>query len=97
MSEIKLAHYDDGKHKYQSHEVSIFDDIDEYCIETGTFGVHDLAAIVGYGYTEEQARKDFTNKFNSAFDQLKEFHRKLNNSNEAIEEIKVDCTGSIVE
>ena len=49
MSEIKLAHYDDGKHKYQSHEISIFDDIDEYDIKTGTFGVHDLASIIGYG------------------------------------------------
>lgn len=97
MSEIKLAHYDDGKHKYQSHEISIFDDIDEYNIETGTFGVHDLAAIIGYGDSEEQARDDFRNKFNSAFEQLKEFHRKLNDSNESIEEVEVDCTGSIVE
>lgn len=49
MSEIRLAHYNDGKQKYQSHEISIFDKCDDYCDETGTFGIHDLAAIIGYG------------------------------------------------
>lgn len=97
MSEIRLAHYNDGKQKYQSHEISIFDKYDDYCDETGTFGIHDLAAIIGYGESEEQARDDFRNKFNSAFEQLKEFHRKLNDSNESIEEVEVDYTGSIVE
>lgn len=97
MSEIRLAHYNDGKQKCYSHEISIFDKCDDYCDETGTYGVHDLAAIIGYGESEEQARDDFRNKFNSAFEQLKEFHRKLNDSNESIEEVEVDCTGSIVE
>ena len=64
MQEIKLAHHDDGKQKYQSHEISIFDKCDDYCDETGTFGIHDLAAIIGYGESEEQAREDFKNKFN---------------------------------
>lgn len=97
MSEIRLAHYNDGKQKCYSHEISIFDKCDDYCDETGTFGIHDLAAIIGYGESEEQAREDFRDRFNSAFEQLKEFHRKLNDSNESIEEVEVDCTGSIVE
>ncbi len=96
MSEIRLAHYNDGKQKCYSHEISIFDKCDDYCDETGTYGVHDLAAIIGYGDSEEQAREDFRDKFNSAFEQLKEFHRKLNNSNESIEEVEVDCTGNLV-
>lgn len=96
MSEIRLAHYNDGKQKCYSHEISIFDKCDDYCDETGTYGVHDLAAIVGYGDSEEQAREDFRDKFNSAFEQLKEFHRKLNDSNESIEEVEVDCTGNLV-
>lgn len=97
MSEIRLAHYNDGKQKCYSHEISIFDKCDDYCDETGTFGIHDLSAIIGYGESEEQAREDFRDRFNSAFEQLKEFHRKLNDSNESIEEVEVDCTGSIVE
>lgn len=96
MSEIRLAHYNDGKQKCYSHEISIFDKCDDYCDETGTYGVHDLAAIIGYGESEEQARDDFRNKFNSAFEQLKEFHRKLNDSNESIEEVEVDYTGNLV-
>lgn len=96
MSEIRLAHYNDGKQKCYSHEISIFDKCDDYCDETGTYGVHDLAAIIGYSESEEQARDDFRNKFNSAFEQLKEFHRKLNDSNESIEEVEVDCTGNLV-
>ena len=96
MSEIRLAHYNDGKQKCYSHEISIFDKCDDYCDETGTYGVHDLAAIIGYGESEEQAIDDFRNKFNSAFEQLKEFHRKLNDSNESIEEVEVDCTGNLV-
>lgn len=97
MQEIKLAHHNDGKQKYQSHEISIFDKCDDYCDETGTFGIHDLAAIIGYGESEEQAREDFKNKFNSAFDQLKEFHRKLNSDdieNDAIGQIEVDYAGN---
>lgn len=96
MSEIRLAYYNDGKQKCYSHEISIFDKCDDYCDETGTYGVHDLASIVGYGDSEEQAREDFRDKFNSAFEQLKEFHRKLNDSNESIEEVEVDCTGNLV-
>lgn len=96
MSEIRLAHYNDGKQKCYSHEISIFDKCDDYCDETGTYGAHDLASIFGYGDSEEQAREDFRDKFNSAFEQLKEFHRKLNDSNESIEEVEVDCTGNLV-
>lgn len=97
MSEIRLAHYNDGKQKCYSHEISIFDKCDDYCDETGTFGIYDLEAIIGYGESEEQAREDFKNKFNSAFDKLKEFHRKLNSDdieNDAIGQIEVDYAGN---
>ena len=96
MQEIKLAHHDDCKQKYQSHEISIFDKCDDYCDETGTFGIHDLAAIVGYGYDEEEAMKDFITKFNYAMDILKVFQNKLNAEYNSIDKVEVDYKGDII-
>lgn len=48
---LKLFHYDDGKGKYQSHEVFIGEYDSCYC------------TLIGYGETKKEAIIDFKNKY----------------------------------
>ena len=51
MSNIKLAHYDDGKQKYQSHEVYLKDT--DFYHEVGVYN-HNIFDAIGYGETKEE-------------------------------------------
>lgn len=64
---IVLEHYDDGKGKYQSHEIHIINN--EYNSDSNVFG-YDFHGIWGYGETKEEALQDFRNKFNPLFNQF---------------------------
>jgi len=97
MQEIKLAHHDDGKQKYQSHEFGIYTKGDNDCDDILYTPVYDLENITGYGYNEEEAKNDFIMKFNHAMDILKEFQDKLNNEYTTICKVEVDYKGDIIE
>lgn len=58
---INLTHYDDGKGKPQSHEISI-SETDFYNSECDVFS-HNPFDITGYGSTKEEATEDFKRKF----------------------------------
>lgn len=58
---INLTHHDDGKGKFQSHEVSISES-DFYNPEHDVFS-HNPFDITGYGSTKEEAIEDFKRKF----------------------------------
>lgn len=56
-----LYYYNDGKEKYQSHEISIkSDEFNNF--ELNLFS-HDFFDITGYGATKEEALEDFKKKF----------------------------------
>lgn len=55
---IKLTHYDDGKEKYQSHEIRILNDDD-------SINYNLSGEISGYGYTKNEAIQDFLNKMDN--------------------------------
>lgn len=57
---VKLAHYDDGKGKYQSHEIYLKED-DFYNAEFDLFSISPFD-VSGYGTTKEEALKDFMRK-----------------------------------
>ena len=85
---IKLAHYDDGKHKWQSHEVFLKDNGINY---NGLYS-HDIFEARGYGETKEEALNDLKNKLNFLFDELKILEAKLFETNELENNIiEVDC------
>ena len=91
---IQLTHYDDGKGKYQSHEVSlkvphgINNQEIHSCIE------YDFSEITGYGETKEEALNDFMKKFNYMLDEWQAFANMLNNTNVVTDNmLEVDCTG----
>jgi len=72
---IKLKHYNDGKQKRQSHEVSIIEE-NFYNPKYDVFS-HNPFDITGYGETEEEALEDFKKKFFYVMDELGAFEAML--------------------
>lgn len=77
MGDIRLTHYDDGKEKSQSHEVSI----GEFTDWNKKFSSIDFNPR-GYGDSYEEAYEDFKNKFYEMLNPLLQFgdllhHNKL--------------------
>lgn len=95
---IQLTHYNDGKEKYQSHEVSLKV---PYGINSKRFNAYieyDFSEITGYGETKEEALNDFMNKFNYMLDEWQAFANMLNDTNVVTDNmLEVDCVGHEVE
>ena len=75
---LKLAHYNDGKEKWQSHEIEVI----EFPAPPYYNPDHDVTSLnffdlTGYGSTKEEALDDFKRKFNYVFEQWKAFDRML--------------------
>lgn len=89
---IKLGYHNDGKEKWQSHEIVMLED-DFY---NSDFGIHSHNPfdICGYGATKEEALNDFMRKFKYVMDELDAFKTMLYDSNVIIDNIvNVDCFG----
>lgn len=85
---IKLGYYNDGKEKWQSHEIIMLED-DLYNSETGG---HYHAC--GYGATKEEALNDFIREFKYSMSKLKEFEKMLDDPNAIANNIvNIDCYG----
>lgn len=87
-----LSHYDDGKGKFQSHEISIH-----------TMGLNrlddvDVDLFGGYGETKEEAIEDFKSHFNEWMKSLIEFQQRINSGDpDVIKTVETDCLGHILE
>ena len=68
---MKLQYYNDGKEKFQSHEISLVEDNFYNKEYDNPFD------IVGYGATKEEAIEDFKKKFVFVMAELKSFENKL--------------------
>lgn len=88
---MKIAHYDDGKQKYQSYEVFLKEDEHFYCKEFDLF-THNIADIRGYGETKEEALQDFKNKLDWLFNEYKALEKMIFET-DVLENnmIEVDC------
>ena len=91
---INLTHYDDGKGKLQSHEVSI-SETDYYNSEYDVFS-HDPFDITGYGSTKEEAMEDFKRKFEYVLAEWNAFGKMLFNPAIQLNTIEVDCLGKSI-
>ncbi len=95
---IQLTHYDDGKGKYQSHEVGLKVPHGVYNKNIRSYIEYDFSEITGYGETKEEALNDFINKFNYILDEWKTFANMLNSTNMIIDNmLEVDYAGNEVE
>ena len=95
---IQLTHYDDGKGKYQSHEVSLKVPHGVNNKKLNSYIEYDFSEITGYGETKEEALNDFMKKFNYMLDEWQAFANMLNNTNVITNNmLEVDCVGHEVE
>ena len=89
---IKLAYHDDGKQKWQSHEIYLKED-DFYNNEFNVWS-HNPFDVYGYGATKEEALADFKKKLQYIINEWKAFETILLNPNVfSIDIIDVDCFG----
>lgn len=91
-----LAHYNDGKEKWQSHEVSL-----SGLLDTGEAFI-DLSTIEGYGSSKEEAYQDFRKKFNEMYAKMTELvhtlaEYEMNGKSDKLEEHETDCIGNIID
>ena len=89
---IELTHYDDGKGKYESHEIALRE-YDFYNTEEDIWS-HNPFDIYGYGETKEEAIEDFKKKFRYIMRELKAFEMMLLDTDVITDNIfEVDCQG----
>lgn len=88
---INLTHHDDGKGKFQSHEVSISES-DFYNSEHDVFS-HNPFDITGYGSTKEEAIEDFKRKFEYVLAEWNAFEKILCCPAIQLNITEVDCFG----
>ena len=77
---IKLVHYNDGKEKWQSHEIYLKEEA-FYNDEFDLFSISPFD-VSGYGATKEEALKDFMRKMEHVFIEWKAIKELLFNTNE---------------
>jgi hypothetical protein len=91
---IKLAHHDDGKKKWQSHEIRLFGEYDiKYDPEVDLFS-NNVFDVTGYGKTQEEALKDFTKKMTYLLNGFyKELEKAIAENKLTDNIVEVDCFG----
>ena len=89
---IKLVHHNDGKQKFQSHEIYLKEGDfynPEYDLHT-----HNLFEVYGCGETKEDALNDFKRKMDYLFNEYKALEQILFETNWLTDNIvEVDCFG----
>lgn len=65
-----LAHYDDGKQKYQSHEIFLKEDGNFFSKEHD-LSSHDITDVRGYGETKEEALQDLKTQLDWLFEEYR--------------------------
>lgn len=92
---IKLVHYNDGKEKWQSHEIYLKEE-DFYNKEFDLFSISPFD-VSGYGATKEEALKDFMRKMEYVLREWKAIKELLFNTNELTDNmVEINCWGEEV-
>ena len=91
---IEMTYHNDGKEKYQSHEISIREkDFSFYNAEFDVWS-HNPFNVTGYGATKEEAIEDFKKKFQYIMKELQAFETMLLDTDVITDGIiEVDCVG----
>ena len=91
---LALTHYDDGKEKWQSHEVSMINYDDRYKCNDD----FDFTNIYGYGEDYDEALKNFIEEFDKKLKQLTIFRAGLDKlESGSVAFYQVDCCKKIIE
>lgn len=89
---IEMTYHNDGKEKFQSHEISIRED--NFINSKYMVFSHNPFDITGYGATKEEALEDFKNKFIYIMKELKALETMILDTDIITGNIiEVDCMG----
>lgn len=84
---MKIAHYNDGKEKWESHTCYLFNDADDYY-------KFDITDIRGYGETKEEAIKNLKEELKYYFNELHALEKMLYETDILDNDIiEVNCLG----
>lgn len=84
---MKIAHYNDGKEKWESHTCYLFNDADDYY-------KFDITDIRGYGETKEEAIKSLKEELRYYFNELHALEKMLYETDILDNDIiEVNCLG----
>lgn len=99
---MKIGHYDDGKGKHQSHEISLVKDseyeVPERLRKEEIYNM-DIFQLTGYGATKKEAIENFCNKAELIIDELEAMKfmlRELAAGSCKFDLVEIDCTGEEV-
>lgn len=85
---MKIAHYNDGKEKWESHTCYLFNESDSY-------DQFDITNIRGYGETKEEAIQNLKKELEHYFDELHSLEKMLYETDVLDNDIiEVDCLGT---
>ena len=85
---LKIAQYNDGKEKWESHTWYLFNDSDAY-------HEFDITNIRGYGETKEEAIQNLKKELQHYFDELHSLEKMLYETDVLDNDIiEVDCLGT---
>lgn len=92
MGNIRMVHHDDGKCKWESHEVYL-QDADNFYNDIGVWS-HNIFEARGCGETQEEALNDLKKKLEYLFDELRAIEKMIFETNVLSDNIiEVDCLG----
>lgn len=84
---MKIAHYNDGKEKWESHTCYLFNESDSY-------DQFDITNIRGYGETKEEAIQNLKKELEYYFNELHALEKMLYEADVLDNDIiEVDCLG----
>ena len=84
---MKIAHYNDGKEKWESHTCYLFNESDSY-------DQFDITNIRGYGETKEEAIQNLKKELEYYFNELRALEKMLYETDVLDNDIiEVDCLG----
>lgn len=84
---MKIAHYNDGKEKWESHTCYLFN-------ESNSYDEFDITNIRGYGETKEEAIQNLKKELEYYFNELRALEKMLYETDVLDNDIiEVDCLG----
>lgn len=89
--DYKITHFNDGKSKYESHEIKIS--------ITGDYSdiVTDINFPPSYGSSKEEAYEECIKQFKEVSDRIIDTLREMQQNLSIDKTIEVDCCGKVVE
>ena len=95
---IQMTHYNDGKGKFQSHEISFILSGDDSWMSFGDCHICDLSIgeVTAYGETQEEAIQNLKPVMEWLFKEYRAIEKLYNSGFYEKDIVEVDCFGKVI-